>query len=156
MCDIASDVLVLVGATNSRPEAVPDVVPPLEVSVGDKAALFMLEYADGFRASLLHCQGQGNVVAGWAYAASIAGVAEPVACSYNGNEAPNYPPFSYLCLNIERMFLTGKAPYPVERTLMVTGALAVLMDSKFNNHARIETPQLIIPYDTPDARYLCP
>ena len=43
------------------------------------------------------------------------------ATAYNGNEAPNHPPFSYLSLNIERMFLTGVAPYPVERTLLTTG-----------------------------------
>ena len=53
------------GATNSAPEATPDVVPPLEEACGDGAALFLLEFADGFRASLLHCQGEGNVVAGW-------------------------------------------------------------------------------------------
>jgi hypothetical protein len=59
------------------------------------------------------------------------------------------PPFSYLCLNIERMFLTGEAPYPVERTLLVTGALDVLMDSKDQGHVCIKTPQLVIPYSTP-------
>ena len=69
------------GATNSAPEATPDVVPPLEEACGDGAALFLLEFADGFKASLLHCQGEGNVVAGWSYAARISGQDEPVACS---------------------------------------------------------------------------
>ena len=97
--------LVNPGATNSAPEATPDVVPPLEEACGDGAALFLLEFADGFRASLLHCQGEGNVVAGWSCecsngrlglwllrdsdgrpllrtdAARISGQDEPVACS---------------------------------------------------------------------------
>jgi hypothetical protein len=30
---------------------------------------------------------------------------------------------------IEQMFITKKAPYPVERTLLVTGALDALMTS---------------------------
>jgi hypothetical protein len=34
------------------------------------------------------------------------------------------------------MFLTGEAPYPVERTLLVTGALDVLMDSKHQGNKR--------------------
>ena len=50
--------------------------------------------------------------------------------------------------------MAGQSPYPVERTLLVTSALDVLMDSKFKNHERIETPQLVIPYDTPDASLL--
>ena len=37
-------------------------------AAGKGAALFLLEYADGFKASLLHCQGEGNCVAGWACA----------------------------------------------------------------------------------------
>ena len=36
--------LVNPGATNSRPETVPEVVPPLEIAVGEDAALFLLEY----------------------------------------------------------------------------------------------------------------
>ena len=95
--------LVNPGATNSAPKATPDVVPPLEEACGKGAALFLLEFADGFKASLLHCQGEGNVVAGWSCecsngrlwllrdsdgrpllrtdAARISGQDEPVACS---------------------------------------------------------------------------
>ena len=68
------------------------------------------------------------------------------ATAYNGNEAPNHPPFSYLSLNIERMFLTGIAPYPVETTLLTTGALDALMRSRHEGNIRIETPYLRIPY----------
>jgi hypothetical protein len=36
---------------------------------------------------------------------------------------PPYAYFSYLSLNTEEMFATGKPSYPVERTLLTTGAL---------------------------------
>ena len=44
------------------------------------------------------------------------------------------------------MFLTGEPAWPVERTLLTTGALDALMKSRAAGHARIETPQLVIPY----------
>ena len=37
------------------------------------AALFLLEYTDGFRAALLHAGGAGGYVNGWAYAGSLPG-----------------------------------------------------------------------------------
>ena len=43
---------------------------------------------------------------------------------------------------IEQMFKTKKAPYPVERTLLVTGALDALMTSHAEGEGRIETPHL--------------
>ena len=43
---------------------------------------------------------------------------------------------------IEQMFKTKKAPYPVERTLLVTGALDALMTSHAEGERRIETPHL--------------
>jgi len=39
--------------------------------------------------------------------------------------------FSPLVTNIEKMFLTGKATYPVERTLLTTGLVAAGVDSLF-------------------------
>ena len=62
--------------------------------------------------------------------------------STSGSDAPNYAAFSYLGLMIERMFKTKKAPYPVERTLLVTGALDALMTSHAEGERRIETPHL--------------
>jgi hypothetical protein len=47
------------------------------------------------------------------------------------------------------MFTTGKRPYPVERTLLTTGALAFIMESAYRGHVRIETPMLNIAYRAP-------
>ena len=40
------------------------------------------------------------------------------------------------------MFVTGQAQYPVERTLLVTGAIDAVMRSRALNHSVIETPWL--------------
>jgi len=40
------------------------------------------------------------------------------------------------------MFLTGVPTYPAERTLLVSGVLDALMESRYQGHIRIETPQL--------------
>ena len=41
------------------------------------------------------------------------------------------------------------AAYPVERTLLTTGALAALMDSSYQGHRRLETPHLNVSYRAP-------
>jgi hypothetical protein len=54
--------------------------------------------------------------------------------------------FSPLVNNIEQMFLTGEATYPVERTLLTTGLVAAGVDSLFTDSTRQETPHLDIAY----------
>ena len=54
--------------------------------------------------------------------------------------------FSPLVNNIEQMFVTGKATYPVERTLLTTGLVAAGVESLFADGARQETPHLDIAY----------
>jgi hypothetical protein len=58
------------------------------------------------------------------------------------------PHFDGLVRCIEEFFVTGKPVYPVERTLLTTGMLAFLMQSRHSNQ-RIETPQLKIAYHAP-------
>ena len=54
--------------------------------------------------------------------------------------------FSPLVNNIEQMFVTGKATYPVERTLLTTGLVAAGVESLFADGTRQETPHLDIAY----------
>jgi hypothetical protein len=54
--------------------------------------------------------------------------------------------FSPLVNNIERMYLTGKETYPVERTLLTTGLTAAGIESLFRQQLRYETPHLAIQY----------
>jgi hypothetical protein len=50
--------------------------------------------------------------------------------------------FSPLVHNAELMFLTGKAQYPVERTLLTSGLLIAGVESNNKGLQRIETPNL--------------
>ncbi len=57
--------------------------------------------------------------------------------------------FSPLVNNMERMYLTGKPPYPVERTLLTTGLTAAGVDSLHDGGKRLDTPHLKIAYKAP-------
>jgi hypothetical protein len=50
---------------------------------------------------------------------------------------------------IEEMFETGRAPYPVERTLIVSGVLESCLTSKVQGGKRLETPYLNVRYQAP-------
>ena len=103
-------------------------------------AVFILEYVDGFRATTLMLDGHLH---GYGYAARVNGKVESTEfASMEGSQQP----FSYLGLNIQEMFLTGQPQYPVERSLLATGALDALMESKYRGHVRLETPHLAIAY----------
>ena len=54
--------------------------------------------------------------------------------------------FSPLVYNMEQMFLSGKATYPVERTLLTTGLTAAGVDSLYAGQTRLDTPHLAIKY----------
>ena len=65
---------------------------------------------------------------------------------------PPTPPVTYsACLvsKIEEMFATGKAPYPAERTLIVSGMLEACLTSRIQGHKRLETPHLKVAYLAP-------
>jgi hypothetical protein len=56
--------------------------------------------------------------------------------------------------NVEKMFLTGKPAYPVERTLLTTGLTAAGVESLYLGQKRFETPHLAIRYQpTKDSTY---
>ena len=111
----------------------------MEESCGNPAA-FLLEFRDGFKATLLQLNGYAKE---WSYAARVDGQVLATGLRTHG---PPYPHFSYLGLNIEAMFLSGEPQYPVERTLLVSGALDALMDSRHRGHIRLETPHLDVAY----------
>ncbi|MFL6451671.1 MAG: hypothetical protein ACJ746_28940 [Bryobacteraceae bacterium] len=54
--------------------------------------------------------------------------------------------FSPLVNNAEQLFLTGKAPYPIERTLLTTGLTAAGVDSLYAGQTKLHTPHLAIRY----------
>ncbi len=104
---------------------------------------FFLEYKDGLRATILTLN---NAVGEWAVAWRADGKPEPQATLFWTQEARPMGHFRFLVEGIEKMFHTGKPTWPVERTLLTTGALDALLTSKQRGGTRIETPQLAIAY----------
>lgn len=104
-------------------------------------ALFLLEYNDGMKAATFMLNGY---LSGWGYAAGLAdGRVDSTEFFLGGDPHPH---FSYLSLNAEEMFVTGRPQYPVERTLLVSGALEALLDSRHRGHIPVDTPHLDVAY----------
>jgi hypothetical protein len=108
---------------------------------------YRYEHADGLKCTMLLMNG---LVRDFNFAAFVNGSREPWSTQM-------YLPmpdgrttlatfFSPLCNNMEKMFLTGKATYPIERTLLTTGLTAAGVESLFRGQARYETPHLAIKY----------
>lgn len=99
---------------------------------------FLIEHTDGFHSTALLLDGFASQ---FAFAGRLKGSATPVATNVWLQE-PGYGHFSYLVHNIESMYLTGREPYPPERTLLTTGILDAVMTSRFTGHRPVETPWL--------------
>jgi len=109
--------------------------------------LFSLQYKDGFKAAAMIIGPSG---ADWSFAAKTKG-SSTIDSTYFGptTRTRTLPHFDGLVYCIEEMMLTGKPVYPVERTLLTTGALALAFESK-RRKARVETPGLAsISYRVP-------
>src|SRR5207249_1801778 len=83
------------------------------------------------------------------FAAKLQGEAKPASCLFYLPAPPGAKYFDGLVANIEKLFETGRPPYPVERTLLTSGILDAAMESHFQRGARIETPQRGGGFDAP-------
>jgi hypothetical protein len=108
-----------------------------------KPAVFVLEYKDGFQGAVYLLNGG---IKDFVFAAQVEGRKQIDSSLFFLQPGRPYAHFSGLVWWIEDMMLKKRAPYPVERTLIVTGALAALMESAWRGHARIETPYLDVAY----------
>ncbi len=111
-----------------------------------------LEYNDGFKAT---CLMLGGMVDEYLAAFRVRGKSEieSTLCYIPIENSNNFSP---LVDSIARMFMTGQRDYPVERTLLTTGAVSFLMESRHKGHRRIETPDLDIVYQAPAQSYYAP
>jgi hypothetical protein len=109
---------------------------------------FVVEYADGLRASALILNGH---VDDTTFAGKLDGRDAGVVSTLVYLPAPPGARFfDPLVLRIEDFFRTGRAPYPVERTLLTGGILDAALESRIKGHKRIETPDLAtIDYEPP-------
>jgi hypothetical protein len=110
------------------------------------AIAFLVEYRDGTRGTALLLNGH---VQDFTFACKVKGEARPQSCLFHMPAPPGAKYFDCLVGNIEKLFETGKSPYPVERTLLTTGALAAAMESHHGRGERVETPELEVRYAAP-------
>ncbi len=109
-------------------------------------AAYFIEYRDGLKATLLMLNG---AVKDFNFAARVKGISEVQSTQFLLTPEPNVTYSACLMRKVEEMFETGDAPYPVERTLLVSGMLESCLTSKVQNHERLETPHLAVAYRAP-------
>ncbi|MCZ6681212.1 MAG: hypothetical protein O7E52_28675 [Candidatus Poribacteria bacterium] len=108
---------------------------------------YQYEHADGLKSTMILMNG---LVQDFNFAAHLADRDAPLSTQMYLPMPParttlaNF--FSPLVNNIEQMFLTGVATYPVERTLLTSGLVIAGVDSLDKDQQRVETPHLSISY----------
>jgi hypothetical protein len=109
-------------------------------------AAYFIEHNDGLRTTLLMLNG---AVRDFTFAARVRGIPGVPSTQFFLPPTPNVTYSACLVSKIVEMILTGRAPYPVERTLLVSGVLEACLTSKIQNHQRLETPYLNVRYRAP-------
>jgi hypothetical protein len=108
-------------------------------------AAYFIEHNDGLRTTLLMLNG---AVADFNFAARVEKIGI-VSTQFFLSPVPNVTYSACLVDRIEETFRSGKAPYPVERTLIVSGMLESCLNSRAQGSRRLETPHLDVRYQAP-------
>ncbi len=107
---------------------------------------YRFEYADGVKATMLLMNG---LVSDFTFAARLKGQSEPLSTLFYLPPNPNVVYSGALMENAEKLFVTGRAPYPVERTLLTSGLVEAGLKSLAVNGEKMETPHLDVRYRAP-------
>lgn len=109
----------------------------------NNSAVYLLQHRDGLKSAVV----MANGLAGhFAFAVKLKGRAEPLATWFKLQEGAPYGHFAYLVRAIEETIHSGRAAYPIERTLLTTGILDRVMHSLAQGGQRLETPELVVTY----------
>ena len=104
--------------------------------------VYRFQYNDGLKATMLLMNG---LVGDFTFAARLAGRTEPLSTLFYLPPTPNVVYSAALMANVEETFMTGKAPYPVERTLLTSGLVTAGVQSLASGK-RVETPHMNVRY----------
>lgn len=107
---------------------------------------YFIEHNDGLRTTLLMLNGS---IKDFNFAAKVKSMPGYPSTQFFLSPTPNVTYSACLVSKIEQMFATGKAPYPVERTLIVSGMLESCLTSRHEGQKRLETPHLTVRYRAP-------
>jgi hypothetical protein len=110
---------------------------------------YFFEHNDGFKTSMFMVP---DLVHDFTYAGRLKG-GKHISCLMYLPMPPKYTTladfFNPQVNHIEQMILTGKTPYPAERTLLTSGMTLFAIDSLYQGQIKLPTPQLKISYDAP-------
>jgi hypothetical protein len=120
-----------------------DIFPTIEQmkAMVPEPVAYQYQHRDGLRSTMILMNG---MVRDFTFAATIAGQSKPFStqmiclCLMN---VRSWRFFSPLVYNAEQMFLTGKAQYPIERTLLTSGLLIAGVESAKKSQP-VQTPNL--------------
>jgi hypothetical protein len=106
---------------------------------------YFMEHRDGFRTTMFLCPIQD-----FNYAGLRSDNGEIISCQMylpmptHGSTTADF--FNPLARHIESLMLTGRAPYPVERTLLTSGMVIGGVESLARQGAVYETPEMEVTY----------
>ncbi len=109
---------------------------------------YLIEHRDGFRTSIFL-----TGIQDFNYAGYRRDTQEIVSCQMylpmptHGSTTADF--FNPLTRHIEQMILTGRAAYPVERTLLTSGMVIGGVESLFRGQVPFATPQMEVRYQGP-------
>ncbi len=115
-----------------------------KTALPDTTGLFV-QHRDGFRTTAFL-----TGIRDFNYAGRIGSTGEIVTCQMylpmpgHGSSSADF--FNPLTRHIEDMVLTGKAPYPVERTLLTSGMVIGGVESLHAGQTRFDTPEMAVSY----------
>lgn len=104
---------------------------------------YRIEYLDGTKATMLLLNG---LVGDFTFAAKLKNQLEPLSTLFYLPPVPNVAYSAELMAKAESTFIHGKAPCPLERTLLTTGLVEAGCQSLGKGQVRLETPHLRVIY----------
>lgn len=116
-----------------------------------KPIAYVVEYRDGLRATMLNLRG---ALKDFNFAARVTGVGI-VSTQFLLTPEPNVTYSACLMNKAEEMFVSGRAPYPIERTLLTSGMTEACHQSFGKGGKRLETPELSVEYQPPKSSQYC-
>jgi hypothetical protein len=114
-----------------------------------KPAAYFIEYRDGLKATMLMLDG---ALKDFNFAARLNGVSQVQSTQFLLTPEPNVTYSACLMQKVEQMFASGAAPYPVERTLLVSGMLESCLTSRLGPPAGDAAPERCLQRQQRSAR----
>jgi hypothetical protein len=109
---------------------------------------YFIEHRDGFRTTLFL-----SAIQDFNYAGLRGDTGEIISCQMflpmPGHSATTADFFNPLVRHIEDLVLEGRAPYPVERTLLTSGMTLAAVDSIHQGYVPVKTPEMAVAYEGP-------